>query len=102
MNGIIPSTVVKLIAGLVVSIGALSFLFYSQSKKSGKINERWETSNGKFSVRVTAYAEDNGGFVAGAYYVFESAVADSKDWHPIMEYRHDDPVPIPRNQVRSA
>jgi hypothetical protein len=95
------NTTVKLMAALLVTIGVAStWAFHSQSKRTKKINERWATSNRTFSVRVTAYAEDNGGFVAGAYYVFESAAVGSSDWREIMEFRHDDPVPIPRNQVR--
>jgi hypothetical protein len=71
----------------------------SKPRKGVKINERWETSNNFFKIRVTAYAEENG-FVGGAYYVFESAPVQSDSWREIMTYRHDDPVPIPRDQVR--
>lgn len=72
----------------------------SKPRKGTKINERWETSNNVFKIRVTAYAEENGGFVGGAYYVFESAPVQSDSWREIMTYRHDDPDPIPRDQVR--
>jgi hypothetical protein len=94
-------TKVKLAVSLVVTIGVVSaWGLHSQSKRSKRINDHWETSNGRFSIRVTAYAEDNGGFVAGAYYVFESARMRSNDWREIMTFRHDDPVPIPREQIR--
>jgi hypothetical protein len=63
------------------------------------VNEQWETSNRTFKIRVTAYAEENGGFVGGAYYVFQSAKTDSDSWQEIMTVRHDDPVKIPREQV---
>jgi hypothetical protein len=72
----------------------------SKPRRGEKINERWETSNEIFKLRVTSYAEENGGFVGGAYYVFESASVGSDEWRKIMTFRHDDPIPIPRDQVR--
>lgn len=66
----------------------------------GKITEAWETANTTFKVRVRRYEEQNGGFVGGGYYVFESAQLGSDNWGKIMTFRHDDPVPIPREQVR--
>jgi hypothetical protein len=74
--------------------------FFARPRKSEKVIEAWETTNEKFKVRVTAYAEENGGFVPGAYYVFESSPARSNAWREIMTLRHDDPVKIPREQVR--
>lgn len=68
----------------------------------GKILEIWKTSNSTFSVQVSAYAEENGGFVAGAYYVFSSAKSGTNSWHEFMVFKHDDPVPIPRDQVQLA
>lgn len=73
---------------------------FSRSRQDQKINERWEAGNDTFKVRVTAYAEENGGFVAGAYYVFESAPVGSDNWREIITVRHDDPVPVPRQQIR--
>ena len=83
---------------LALSIGCDLF---SGPRKGSKINERWETSNSAFKIRVTAYAEE-GGIVGirGAYYVFESAPIRSDTWREVMTYRHDDPDPIPRDQVR--
>jgi hypothetical protein len=72
----------------------------SKPRQGDKINERWETSNESFKVRVTAYAEENAGFVGGAYYVFECTPRGSDTWREIMTFRHDDPVPIPREHVR--
>ncbi|MBA2340615.1 MAG: hypothetical protein H0V88_09480 [Pyrinomonadaceae bacterium] len=68
----------------------------------GERLETWETTNTPFKIRVDRHAEANGGFVPGAYYVFQSAAADSDQWHEIMTFRHDDPVDIPREQVRFA
>lgn len=68
--------------------------------RMGKVSETWETTNKTFKIRVTKRTEENGGFVAGAYYVFQSTVAGSNEWKEIMTFRHDDPNPIPREQIR--
>ncbi len=86
------------LCGVIALAFGYQFLFGPQRGK--KVNETWEATNKNFKVNVTAYAEENGGFVAGAYYVFRSAVAGSDDWSEIMTFRHDDPVAIPREQVR--
>lgn len=79
-----------------VSVWALS----QRPKRSTRVLERYETSNGpSFHIRVTAYAEDHGGFVPGAYYVFESSSDEGNGWREIFTFRHDDPNPIPRQQV---
>jgi hypothetical protein len=68
----------------------------------GDTVESFETSNKTFRLRVDRHAEV-GGFMAvlnGAYYVFRSAPVGSDNWHDIMTFRHDDPNPIPRDQVR--
>jgi photosystem II stability/assembly factor-like uncharacterized protein len=72
---------------------------WGPSRIGPKVNERFETNNGHLRIRVTAYAEENVVFVAGAYYVFESSAMDSSEWRRILIFRHDDPVPIPRNQI---
>ena len=72
----------------------------SKPHQGKKINERWETSNKAIKIRITSYAEENGGFVPGAYYVFEAARLDSAKWQEVLTFRHDDPVPIPKEQVR--
>jgi hypothetical protein len=70
--------------------------------RMGDITESFETSNHTFKLRVDRRAEV-GGFMAvldGAYYVFRSASVGSDNWHDIMTFRHDDPNPIPRDQVQ--
>ena len=87
------------VAGLlVVSVFVLFYVFWVP-RMTGHINEQFLAESAKFRIRVTAYAE-NGGFVAGAYYVFESTPTGTEGWTRITTFRHDDPVPIPRNQVR--
>ena len=85
-------------AGLfVIAIVASQSLSSSQT---GKILEKWETTNNSFRIRVTSYAEKNGSFAPGAHYVFESSPVLTDEWREIVVVQHDDPVPIPRNQVR--
>ena len=79
---------------------AFGYDFFSKPQRERKTLELWETTNNTFKVSVTAYAEEKGGYIGGAYYVFRSAAVDSSDWHEIMTFRHDDPVAIPRKQVR--
>ncbi|MFL6230476.1 MAG: hypothetical protein ACJ741_17020 [Pyrinomonadaceae bacterium] len=92
----------KIIAKGVMCLGiaiAFGYDFFSRPQWEKKIIEAWETTNNTFKVSVTAYAQENGGFVGGAYYVFRSSAVDSTDWREIMTFRHDDPVAIPREQV---
>ncbi len=81
-------------------VAAANCDFFKGPRQSNKINEQAEVSNNVFKVRVTAYAEENPGFVGGAYYVFESAPSSSNDWRKITTVHSDDPVPIPRQQIR--
>ncbi len=60
----------------------------------GETTETWETSNQTFKVRIDKHAEANGGFVPGAYYVYQTAHENSDDWKTIFTQRHDDPNPI--------
>jgi len=75
-------------------------IYYQRPKRSNRIDEQWQTTNGTVDIRVTAYGEDNAGMDAGAYYVFESKRTGTNEWHEFMTFRHDDPVPIPREQIR--
>lgn len=87
---------------LVLIISSLLGIFvlvpmYFAPNKSDLVLEKWQTSNGHFSIEVTSYSETNS-FVPGAYYVFESvnALGARKE---IMEFRHDDQVPINEDGV---
>ncbi len=68
--------------------------------RMGAIAETWQTANDTLQIRVDRHYEENGGFVAGAYYVFRSAPVGSNNWRDIMTFRHDDPIPIPRDNIR--
>ena len=95
--------VTVLLITAVVSIVAanrtvLSILLFGPS--GSDITESWEVSNQTYRLRVERRAERVWGPIAGAQYVFRSAPPDSDAWREVMTFRHDDPVPIPRDQVR--
>ena len=83
---------------VVAVVVAANWMFLSRPYM-GKVIESWETSNQAFRVRVDQHSEENS-FVPGAYYVFRSAPPGTEDWRDIMTFRHDDPIPIPRDQIR--
>jgi hypothetical protein len=91
--------------GLPIAIALAALLIVAcncsvfSGPRMGDITESFETSNHTFRLRVDRHAEV-GGFLNGAYYVFRSAPVGSDSWHDIMTFRHDDPNPIPRDQVR--
>ena len=87
------------VVGLIFAINwpVVSMLVYGPYM--GPVNESWDTSNNVFRIRVERHAKVNT-FVGGAYYVFQSAPPGSDSWQKILAFRHDDPNPIPRDQVR--
>ena len=88
--------VVTLLIGL-----ALAGFLETRSRMSSQVIDQWDTTDGNIDIRVKAYAEHGWGPAPlGAYYVFESARHGSNNWQEIMTFRHDDPVPIPRDQIR--
>ena len=80
-------------------VAASCWLCYGCSPR-GKVIENWQVGNDAFDVRVDAYSEKGVGFVWGAFYVFTAKSRDTGTWHEVMKFRHDDPVPIPREQIR--
>jgi hypothetical protein len=81
--------------------GVLTFFTSCASPAPAKHpTEVAEIPGATFTVRISAFPEEHGGFVSGAYYRFESLPSGGKSWVPAMEFRHDDPVPIPRQNVR--
>jgi len=87
------------IAGCLIAAALVAGLFFPPTEL-GKLTERWELAGNTFKIRVSRYAERRFRLVGGAYYVFESAALGSDEWNEIMTLRHDDPDPIPRDQVR--
>ncbi len=76
-----------------------------KSPYKAEIVETWETQNTPFRIRINKHIE-RGGFMpvlGGAYYVFQSESGSCSDqWREITTIRFDDPIDIPRDQVRFA
>jgi hypothetical protein len=83
-----------------IRIVTVIFCICCGCSSKGNAIETWETGNQVFHVRVVAYSERGTGFVPGARYVFTSKSHDTARWHEFMTFKHDDPVPIPREQIR--
>jgi hypothetical protein len=91
------------LASQVLHLALLSVIASTVSCKSHLIEQPSEVADiagPAFTVRISAYPEKNSGFVAGAYYRFESRSNDRKDWVTVMQFRHDDPVPIPKENAK--
>jgi hypothetical protein len=90
----------KRIIPIVITLVALAIAVIGITKPwVGRVTETWQTQNQHFKIRVERRAERDP-LLPGAYYIFQSALPDSSQWREVMTFRHDDPNPIPRNQVR--
>jgi len=89
-----------LLVCIVVFIFFTRQIFFTSQQKSNTILEEYVIENNAISIRVRAYAEDNNIVVPGAYYVFSYSSAKKKEYADIMTFRHDDPIRIPRKNIR--
>jgi hypothetical protein len=83
----------------LISILLLSACSLGSRPDRGNLIDLWQTNNEALKIRVSEY-DEKGAIVSGAYYVFESALVESNNWHEIMTFRHDDRVGIPKDRVR--
>lgn len=84
---------------LLVIPAFLKLPFWKAPSRSDRVIDKFELANSNFKIRAIAYEEENGGFVPGAYYVFEASSVTENDWRKIMTFRHDDPRPIDRRRI---
>lgn len=96
---------IVIISGLLLALFAIGYAVYGRflvvaRPYRAEITETFEKTNNVFRIRVNQHAEGGGGFVRGAYYDFQCSDVGSNHWHEIMTFRHDDPVEIPRDQIR--
>jgi hypothetical protein len=77
-----------------------SFVSCARPRPAEHPTEVAEIAGAAFSIRISEFPEENGGFVPGAYYLFEGRPHDGKKWVTAMQFRHDDPVPIPKQNVK--
>jgi hypothetical protein len=92
MKRILPAIIIFLALAIVA-------LNYFRLPMGARVDS-WITSNETFQVRIDQHKDHFQVPVAGANYVFRSAQIGSDKWAEVMTFRHDDPVPIPREQVR--
>lgn len=86
----------------IVVLAAISthwYLVSPQGAKRGPMIETWQTSADDLRIRITAYKEE-GVYLPGTYYVFESTAMGTDRFTEFMVFRHDDRPGIPRDQVR--
>ena len=89
----------SLIVFLLLTVAGCDVLL---GPRKGELVQTWESTDSPFKIRINMHIE-RGGFMpalGGAYYVFQSAQLGSDEWREIMTFRHDDPNPIPADQVR--
>ncbi|MCA1630411.1 MAG: hypothetical protein LC785_11700 [Acidobacteria bacterium] len=67
--------------------------------KMGNIVETWQAENQNLKLRIVM-RQERCFAVCGAYYTFLSAPVGSDSWREIFTAHHDDPNPIPRENLR--
>ena len=65
----------------------------------GKIAETWQAENQNLKLRIVM-RQENCFAVCGAYYTFLSSPVGSDSWQEIFTAHHDDPNPIPHENVQ--
>lgn len=96
--GHVSSGILLLVVGLIGALYVGRVIFGPPA--IGPIAGTVTKSNGRFVIRVERHAEDFGGLLPGAYYIFKSAPIGSREWQNIMTVRRDDPLDILEDQVR--
>lgn len=85
----------------IVVLLALGGLAAYVQPRVGDIVETLEAENATLKIRIENREETCKWFcLPGAYYVFLSSPQGVDRWREIMTFRHDDPGPIPRNNIR--
>ena len=87
------------VAATTLALGVVIWGIYNFSSERGAVIDRWEVSNAKFKLRVTAYRE-KAIMTPGAFYVFQSGLKDADEWREILTVLTDEPIPIPRENIR--
>lgn len=87
----------RALALLVLALCAIAAGYFATTSPTGEVVDRWQTQGGDLRIRVEKREEQ--GWLPGAHYVFQSS-RSKEPWREIMTFRHDDPVPIPRDNIR--
>lgn len=90
----------KRIVSIIIIVVALGTTACGLLKPTmGKVVETWQVANQNFSLRVEM-RQENCFAVCGAYYLFQSASVGSDNWQEIFIAHHDDPNPIPHENLQ--
>lgn len=89
----------RLLASLAVIAGLVGIWAYVFWPRAGEISETWQVANETLRVRIDRREEICWG-ICDAYYVFQSSPGSVEHWREFMRFRHDDPVAIPRENIR--
>ncbi len=90
----------KRIVPTIIILVALGFSACGLLKPSmGNVVETWQVENQNLRLRIVM-RQENCFAVCGAYYTFLSAPVGSDSWREIFTAHHDDPNPIPRENLR--
>jgi len=92
----------RLGSGVLVAFFALLsvlMIYYFVLAVTGTTVEQWETSNGTFKIRVFRRPEVFK-LLPRYFYYFQCQPSGANKWSEITTLRFDDPLPIPREQIR--
>ncbi len=95
-----PLVFILIFSAIVAGFTIRHFSQFLMPSQMGSVEEVWETSNRTFKLQIERRAEENGGFISGAYYIYKSKPENSDNWQTIFIERHDDPNPVSTNSVR--
>jgi hypothetical protein len=96
-RSVVASVAVAL--GLIVGVAWLAT--WVRQTHRGELLEEYLAEGPRLKLRVRAYREEGALLpVAGAFYDLECQPARVRDWIQVLTFRHDDQVPIPRQQLR--
>jgi hypothetical protein len=90
---------VSVMLGVFIAVMLAWVSYYFVLNGKGVVLEQWETSNGTFRIRVQRRPELFD-FLPRYNYIFQSQSRGSTRWSNITTLRFDDPLAIPRDQVR--
>jgi len=86
-------TIIIVVALVIAAIGLLR-------PKMGNVAEAWQAENQNFRLQVEMRHERFCPLLCGAYYTFQYAPVGSDNWREMFTVHHDDPNPIPRENMR--
>ena len=88
----------KLTSATITLLLVIGLAACKKSPELGKMYDTWEVANSQFRVRVTVF-EEHSQFLGGGYFLYEAAPQGSGVWRKVIEFRHDDPIKIPHDNV---